>query len=358
MDATTVPTRYWHLCDDGRIQCDLCPRECKLHPGQRGLCFVRERRNDEIVLTTYGLSSGFCVDPIEKKPLFHFYPGTSALSFGTAGCNLACRYCQNWEISKARRDRVLAVSARPARIAATAAQLRCRSVAFTYNDPVPFHEYAVDTAIACRERGIAAVAVTAGYVSPAPRAEFYRHMDAANIDLKSIDDAFSRRYCAGRLAPVLDTLEFVHHETDVWLEITNLVIPGCNDSPRRIGGLASWIHDHLGPDVPLHLSAFRPAFRMRDHSPTPPEALFAAARIAREAGLRHVYLGNLAGPEGADTRCSGCGRLLIARRAYRIASWHLVDGCCPDCGTPCPGRFDRAPGTGTGYPRPVEITGA
>jgi pyruvate formate lyase activating enzyme len=353
--TTTVPTRHWHRCADGRIQCDLCPRECKLRPGQRGLCFIRERRDDQIVLTTYGLSSGFGVDPIEKKPLFHFHPGTSALSFGTAGCNLACRYCQNWEISKARRDQILAVPASPGRIAVAAARLECRSVAFTYNDPVPFHEYAIDTAVACRDRGIATVAVTAGYVSPAPRAEFYRHMDAANIDLKSIDDAFYRRYCAGRLAPVLDTLEYVHHGTDVWLEITNLVIPGCNDSPGQIARLAEWIHTRLGPDVPLHLTAFRPAFRMRDHSPTPPESLFAAAAIAGETGLHHVYLGNLAGTDGTDTWCPECGDLLIERRAYRIVTWHLVDGTCPRCGTRCRGRFDSSPGNGNGYPRPVDI---
>ncbi len=212
-----VATKYWHEIEDGRIQCDLCPRECKLREGQRGLCYVRARADDEIVLTTYGRSSGFCVDPIEKKPLNHFLPGTPVLSFGTAGCNLACRFCQNWDISKARDFDVLADQASPTRIAATARRLDCRSIAFTYNDPVVFHEYAIDTAIAAREAGLKTVAVTAGYVNAEPRAEFYEHMDAANVDLKAFTDEFYHRVCAGELRPVLDTLEHIVNETDVWL---------------------------------------------------------------------------------------------------------------------------------------------
>ena len=223
---SVVPTNHWHALKDGRVQCDVCPRACKLHEGQRGLCFVRARKKDQIVLTTYGRSSGYCVDPIEKKPLNHFLPGTPVLSFGTAGCNLACRFCQNWDISKSREIDTLADAASPEAIARAAGELGCRSVAFTYNDPVIFMEYAIDVAQACRESGVKSVAVTAGYMNEAPRVEFYRHMDAANVDLKGFDENFYRKLCAGELRPVLDTLLHLRHETDVWFEITNLIIPG------------------------------------------------------------------------------------------------------------------------------------
>ncbi|HZD18482.1 MAG TPA: AmmeMemoRadiSam system radical SAM enzyme, partial [Actinomycetota bacterium] len=241
------PTRYWTRLRDGRVRCDVCPRACALHEGQRGFCFVRGREGDEIVLTTYGRSSGFCVDPIEKKPLNHFLPGTSVLSFGTAGCNLGCRFCQNWDISKSREIDTLADAASPEDIAAAAERLACRSIAFTYNDPVIFFEYAIDVADACRERGIKAVAVTAGYISPEPRREFYAHMDAANVDLKSFAEPFYHRVCLGHLAPVLDTLEYLKHETDVWFEITNLLIPGENDSDEEIDAMTRWVVEHLGP---------------------------------------------------------------------------------------------------------------
>ncbi len=199
--GSIVATRYWHRLDDGRVQCDLCPRFCKLNPGQRGLCFVRAHRDNRIVLTTYGRSSGFCVDPIEKKPLNHFLPGTPVLSFGTAGCNLACRFCQNWDISKAREEDALADRASPEVIARRVLELGCRSVAFTYNDPVVFHEYAIDVATACRAVGVKTVAVTAGYVTAEPRAEFYAHIDAANVDLKGFTEEFYRTACIGHLAP-------------------------------------------------------------------------------------------------------------------------------------------------------------
>jgi pyruvate formate lyase activating enzyme len=221
-----VPTKYWHRIDDGRIQCDLCPRLCKLRDGQRGMCFVRASREGQIVLTTYGRSSGFCIDPIEKKPLNHFFPGTPVLSFGTAGCNLACRFCQNWDISKSREIDILADRASPEVIARAAKQLGCRSVAFTYNDPVIFLEYAVDVAQACKESGIATVAVTAGEICDEPRAEFFRNIDAANVDLKAFTERFYRELCAGELQPVLDTLLYLKHETDVWFELTTLIIPG------------------------------------------------------------------------------------------------------------------------------------
>lgn len=357
MDASgTVPARYWHLLADGRIQCDLCPRACRLHDGQRGMCFVRARQGDGMVLTTYGRSSGFCVDPIEKKPLNHFLPGTPVLSFGTAGCNLACAFCQNWSISKSREVDTLADTASPEDIAAAALALGCRSVAFTYNDPVIFHEYAIDVARACRAAGLRSVAVTAGYVCPEPRAEFYRFMDAANVDLKGFTEAFYHRVCGGHLQPVLETLEYIKHHTDVWLEITTLLIPGLNDSPEEIARECDWIAERLGPDVPLHFTAFHPDWRMRDRPPTPPATLRMARAIARQRGLRYVYTGNVHDPEGGTTFCHVCGAALIVRDWFEIVSWHLTaDGRCPACGAACAGVFDGSPGDWGARRLPVRL---
>jgi pyruvate formate lyase activating enzyme len=340
-----VPGRYWHPLEDGRVQCDLCPRYCKLHEGQRGLCFVRGRRDDRVVLTTYGRSSGFCIDPIEKKPLNHFLPGTPVLSFGTAGCNLTCKFCQNWDISKARAlDRVQDLAS-PAAIAEAAVRSGCRSVAFTYNDPVIFLEYAVDVAQACRERGIRTVAVSAGYIAPEPRVEFFRHMDAANIDLKGFTEGFYKNLCSAKLAPVLETLEYLEHETDVWFEITTLLIPGENDTPAEIEAQSEWLMEHLGPDVPLHFSAFHPDWKMLDTPATPPQTLRTARRIARQAGLRYVYTGNIHDPVGQSTYCPACDATLIGRDWYELTEWNLSpDGRCGACGTPCAGLFDGAPG--------------
>jgi pyruvate formate lyase activating enzyme len=340
-----VPGRYWHPLEDGRVQCDLCPRYCKLHEGQRGLCFVRGRRDDRVVLTTYGRSSGFCIDPIEKKPLNHFLAGTPVLSFGTAGCNLTCKFCQNWDISKARAlDRVQDLAS-PAAIAEAAVHSGCRSVAFTYNDPVIFLEYAVDVAQACRERGIRTVAVSAGYIAPEPRVEFFRHMDAANIDLKGFTEGFYKNLCSGKLTPVLETLEYLEHETDVWFEITTLLIPGENDAPAEIEAQSEWLMEHLGPDVPLHFSAFHPDWKMLDTPATPPQTLRTARRIARQAGLRYVYTGNIHDPAGQSTYCPACDATLIGRDWYELTEWNLSpDGCCVACGTPCAGVFEGAPG--------------
>ena len=339
------PTRWWTELDDGRIRCDVCPRACALHEGQRGLCFVRKRDGDRIVLTTYGRSSGFCVDPIEKKPLNHFLPGTSVLSFGTAGCNLACRFCQNWDISKSREIDTLADQASPEAIADAAERLGCRSIAFTYNDPVIFLEYAIDVADGCRERGIRSVAVTAGYINEGPRAEFYRHMDAANVDLKAFTDDFYHRVCAGGLAPVLETLEYLKHETAVWFEITNLLIPGLNDSEAEVDAMTRWVVEHLGPDVPMHFTAFHPDWKLRDRPPTPPATLRRARRIAVANGVRHAYTGNIVDPEGQSTRCAGCGRVVVGRDGYSITSWNLdAQGRCTSCGAVCGGVFEEAPG--------------
>ena len=351
-----VPTRYWTRLADGRVRCDVCPRFCSLNEGQRGFCYVRAREGGEIVLTTWGRSSGYCVDPIEKKPLNHFLPGSAVLSFGTAGCNLACKFCQNWDISKSREMDTLADAARPETIARAADELGCRSVAFTYNDPVIFLEYAVDVARACHERGIRTVAVTAGYVCPAPREEFFGHMDAANVDLKAFDEGFYRRITSAALAPVLDTLRYLVHETGVWTEVTTLLIPGLNDSDSELRELVGWMVDELGPEVPLHFTAFHPDWRMRDVPPTPPETLTRARGIARERGLKHVYTGNVHDREGGETRCEDCGELLIARDWYRLLAYRLdAGGCCPKCGKPCSGVFEPEPGTWGDRRQPVHL---
>jgi pyruvate formate lyase activating enzyme len=335
------PGRWWHLLDDGRMQCDLCPRDCRLHEGQRGACFVRQRVGNEMVLTTYGRSSGFCIDPIEKKPLNHFYPGSSVLSFGTAGCNLACKFCQNWDISKSRDMDRLADQATPEAIAAAAAQHGCKSVAFTYNDPVIFAEYAMDIADACRSRGIRSVAVTAGYIHPVARREFYAKMDAANVDLKAFTDDFYFKLCGARLQPVLDTLVYLKHETDVWFEITTLLIPGKNDSDEELRAECKWIMKELGPDVPVHFTAFHPDHKMTDIPATPAATLTRARTIALEEGLHYVYTGNVHDAAGGATYCTGCKTPLIVRDWHRIEDYRLTpEGACPDCGTAVPGRFE------------------
>jgi pyruvate formate lyase activating enzyme len=340
MPNESFPARWWHRLDDGRIQCDLCPRDCKLHEGQRGQCFVRAREGDALVLTTYGRSSGFCVDPIEKKPLNHFYPGSSVLSFGTAGCNLACKFCQNWDISKSREMDTLADAASPERIAQAAVEMGAKSVAFTYNDPTIFAEYAMDIADACHAKGVQTVAVTAGYISPAPRREFYAKMDAANVDLKAFTDEFYFKLCGAHLAPVLDTLVHLKHETSVWFEITTLLIPGKNDGDAELDALSKWVAKELGPDVPVHFTAFHPDYKMDDLPPTPPATLTRARRIARDNGLHYVYTGNVHDTDGGTTFCSHCDAAVIVRDWYRILEYRVTaDGHCDACGHAIAGRF-------------------
>ncbi len=344
-DESLYPARWWHRLDDGRIQCDLCPRDCRLHEGQRGACFVRQRVGDRMVLTTYGRSSGFCVDPIEKKPLNHFYPGTSILSFGTAGCNLACKFCQNWDISKSKDMDRLMDQASPEAIAETAERYGCKSVAFTYNDPVIFAEYAMDTADACHARGIQTVAVTAGYMHEQARREFYAKMDAANVDLKAFTDDFYFRLTGAHLQPVLDTLVYLRRETEVWFEITTLLIPGLNDSDRELTEECEWVMGHLGPDVPLHFTAFHPDFKMRDIPSTPPSTLRRAREIARRAGLKFVYTGNVHDAEGGTTSCASCAAPLVVRDWYEILEYRLTpEGACPECRAKAPGRYAEKAG--------------
>ncbi len=358
-DPSIVPTHYWHPLDDGRIQCDLCPRFCKLKEGQQGLCFVRARQQDQIVLTSYGRSSGFCVDPIEKKPLNHFLPGTPVLSFGTAGCNLACKFCQNWDMSKSREMDTLADAATPEMLVEAAERLGCRSIAYTYNDPVIFMEYAVDVAKASHEKEINAVAVTAGYISEEPRIEFYRYMDAANVDLKAFTDDFYWKICGGHLQPVLDTLKYIKHETDCWLETTTLLIPGENDSDKELHDMTQWVVEHLGPDVPMHFSAFHPDWKMMDHPPTPAKTLSRARNIAMGNGVRYAYTGNVHDETGESTYCHVCHTRLIGRDWYVITDWNLsADGNCPNCGEACPGVFEPEPGTWGAKRMPVRLAKA
>ena len=352
-----MPTKYWHHLDDGRVQCDLCPRLCKLHEGQRGLCFVRARVDNQIVLTSYGRSSGYCIDPIEKKPLNHFLPGTPVLSFGTAGCNLACKYCQNWDISKSRELDTLMDRATPEAIAQAAEELGCRSVAYTYNDPVIFHEYAIDVATACHQRGIKSVAVTAGYVCDEPRVEFYQHMDAANVDLKGFTEEFYWKVTGGHLQPVLDTIEYIHNETDVWMELTTLVIPGYNDSEKELNEMTQWVVEKVGPEVPMHFTAFHPDYKMMDVSSTPMPTLKRAREIAMKNGVRYAYTGNVHDNEGESTYCHSCGTRLIERDWYVLGEWNLdANGCCTKCGTRCAGVFESGHGDWGSKRQPVRLS--
>ena len=357
LDSESVtPTKYWHKLDDGRVQCDVCPRYCKLHEGQRGLCFVRGNRNGQIVLTTYGRSSGYCVDPVEKKPLNHFLPGTPILSFGTAGCNLACKFCQNWDISKSRELDTLMDRASPEVIAKAAKALDCRGVAYTYNDPVIFMEYAIDVAKACREIGVKSVAVTAGYMCDEPRREFYQYMDAANVDLKAFTEDFYWKVTGAHLQPVLDTLKYLKHETRVWFELTTLLIPGLNDSEKEIDEMTRWVVENLGPDVPMHFTAFHPDWKMRDIPPTPPVTLTRARSIAVKNGVRYAYTGNVHDEDGGSTYCHRCGAKLIGRDWYNITAWNLdAEGRCQACGTACAGVFEAKHGNWGARRQPVRL---
>ncbi len=340
--AEYYPARYWHTLSDGRIQCDLCPRDCKLHEGQRGACFVRGRVKDAMVLTTYGRSSGFCIDPIEKKPLYNFYPGSRILSFGTAGCNLACKFCQNWDISKSRSFDKLADQATPEAIAHSAEQLGCKSVAFTYNDPVIFAEYAMDIADACHQRGIKTVAVTAGYINAPARCDFFAKMDAANVDLKAFTDEFYVKQCGAHLQPVLNTLRYLCNETKVWVELTTLLIPGLNDSEDEIAAMSEWIARELGRDVPLHFTAFHPDYKLTDIPSTPLSTLARARQIAQKAGLLYVYTGNVHDRTGDSTYCPSCGSALIVRDWYEIEQYRVTpDGHCPNCHATIAGHFGK-----------------
>ena len=352
------PAGWWHDAGDteGRIVCDLCPRECHLKDGDRGFCFVRQNVGNEMMLTTYGRSTGFCIDPIEKKPLNHFLPGTSVLSFGTAGCNLGCKFCQNWDISKSREVERLSELAGPEAIAEAAAHFECRSVAYTYNDPIVWAEYAIDTAKACRAAGIKNVAVTAAYISPSARAPFYEYMDAANVDLKAFTEDFYHKITYSHLQPVLETIEWLKKETDVWFELTNLVIPDANDSMDEIREMCDWILQHVGDEVPVHFTAFHPDFRMKDRDNTPPETLIAAREVALQQGLRYVYVGNVNDVTHQSTYCPSCKGLLIQRNWYELGEYHLKQNECGHCGAQIAGLFENARGSWGRRRQPVQMS--
>lgn len=356
-DASVVPTHYWEKLPNGRVQCHLCPNHCRLAEGQRGACFVRACLDGEVVLTTYGRSSGFCIDPMEKKPLNHFLPGTPVFSFGTAGCNLTCKFCQNWSISKSRETDTLGEEATPEAITEAALRTGCRSIAFTYNDPVIFMEYAVAIARVCRPRGINTVAVTAGYMCEEPRRAFYEHMDAANVDLKAFSDEFYRQICGASLQNILDTLVYIKHQTHTWLEITTLLIPGANDSDEELDAMTRWIRRELGADVPLHFTAFHPDYKMLDRPPTPPETLTRARSIAMRNGLHYVYTGNVHDEEGGSTYCPSCRQRVIGRDWYEITAWNLdARGHCRACGAAIPGVFEKRHGTWGAKRVPIRIS--
>jgi pyruvate formate lyase activating enzyme len=340
----TAAARWWETTDDGRVRCTLCPRDCRLSEGQAGFCFVRRNEGGKLVAAAYGRSTGFAVDPIEKKPLAHFRPGSTVLSFGTAGCNLGCRFCQNWDISKARlAERRSEDALTPEAVVALAQEAGAPGIAFTYNDPVIWAEWAIDVADAAHAAGLFTVFVTAGFVTAAPRAELFRHMDAANVDLKGFTEQFYARRTLSHLAPVLETLEYLAKETKVWTEVTNLLIPGENDAPEETRALAAWIRDHMGVDVPLHLTAFHPDYKMTDLPPTPPSTLTRAREIAKAEGLRYVYTGNVHDPAGQTTFCPGCGTAVIARDWHDVRAVALDGSACARCGTAIAGRFETAP---------------
>jgi len=348
--------RYWHRLDSGAIHCDLCPRACVLKEGDRGFCFVRKHEDGLMKLTTYGKSTGFCIDPIEKKPLNHFLPGTSVLSFGTAGCNLGCQFCQNWSISKSREIEILSEDAGPEQIAQAALHLGCRSVAFTYNDPVIWAEYAIDTAKACRALGLKTVAVTAGYITAEARPEFYSVMDAANVDLKAFSEQFYKRVTLSELQPVLDTLIWLKHESDVWFEITNLMIPGENDSVEETAAMCDWIVNNLGDEVPVHFTAFHPDFRMMDKIATPASTVARARQQALKAGIKYAYVGNVHDKNGQTTYCPNCRTSLIVRDWYEIRDYKMKDNACKRCGTIIKGAFEAKPGKWGRVRQPVDMS--
>jgi pyruvate formate lyase activating enzyme len=335
--------RYWEPAADGRVLCTLCPRRCRIGEGQAGFCFIRQNHGGKLVTLAWGRSTGFAVDPIEKKPLNHFLPGSPVLSFGTAGCNLGCRFCQNWDISKAKLEASQSEDWDPARVVQLAIDSGAPGLAFTYNDPVIWAEFAIDVAKEAHRRGLFTVFVSAGFVEAQAREEIFPHMDAANIDLKAFTEEFYGKTTLAHLAPVLETLAWLAKTKITWVEVTNLMIPGLNDAPAETRALAEWIGEHMGPDVPLHFTAFHPDYKLRDRPPTPPATLTAARAIARETGLRYVYTGNVHDPEGQTTLCPGCGAAAIRRDWFAIREWALDGDRCRRCGETIAGRFPATP---------------
>jgi pyruvate formate lyase activating enzyme len=330
---------WWHATEKGRVKCTLCPRYCHIGPGQNGFCYVRKNIDGRLYSIGYGRPTGFAIDPIEKKPLSHFYPGTGILSFGTAGCNLGCRFCQNWTTSKAKLDDLNARYATPEEVVALAKKHRVPAIAYTYNDPTIIGEYVIDISRLARAEDIKSVMVTAGYIDKEARKEIYQYIDAANVDLKAFTERFYHKLTFSHLNDVLDTLVWLIHETDVWLEITTLLIPEENDSDAEIRALCKWIAENLNPDVPLHFTAFHPDFKFRHKPPTPSATLNRARDIALATGIHYCYTGNVYDPEGQTTYCPQCKKPVIARNWHTVEKNHLKNGHCPYCHFKIAGRF-------------------
>ena len=335
-----MKTALWQKkLSNGKIRCELCPRYCTLDSGQKGFCFIRENIDGEIKLTAYGKPLGFAIDPIEKKPLFHFLPGTEILSFGTAGCNLGCKFCQNWTMSKAKRDYEISQTVYPEHVVALAKKYRVPSIAYTYNEPIIFGEYVIDISRIAREENIKNVMVTAGYIMPEARKDVFKYIDAANVDLKGFSEEFYRKYTLSHLEPVLDTLKWIKNETAIWLEITTLLIPGANDSYDELKAECDWIVENLGDEVPLHFTAFHPDFKMRDVPATSYETLAKAKKIAEKSGIKYCYLGNVSDTKSQTTFCPHCGTPLIKRNWHSVYEYRLDGNRCPVCGTEISGVF-------------------
>ena len=323
--------KYYEVLDQGRVHCYLCPKHCKIWQGLAGFCFIRKNIGGKLYSLGYGRPAAVNIDPIEKKPLFHFLPGTRILSMGTAGCNMGCKFCQNWDISKAKADQVHSRFLSPEAVVEAAVQYRCPSIAFTYNEPTIFAEYVVDTAMVARERGVRTVMVTNGYITAEARREVYRWIDAANVDLKGFTREFYRKITLSTLEPVLETLCDLQ-EMGIWIEITNLMIPGQNDSEEETWSMCRWIVEHLGNQVPVHFTAFHPDFKMTQVPHTPETTLRRAREIALESGIQFVYEGNVFSEEGSNTYCPRCHRLLIRRSWHQVVDNGLCKGNQCSCG--------------------------
>ncbi len=340
MPTALHTARWWETLPDGRIHCYLCPRHCHIGEGQHGFCYIRQNVEAELVQLGYGRPAALAIDPVEKKPLFHFHPGTPILSMGAAGCNLGCQFCQNFDISKARSMQNSAAHMSPQQVIDLARYHGTPSIAFTYNEPTIWSEFVIDVAKAAHEAGIHTVMVSNGYITREAFFDVYQHIDAANIDLKGFTEGFYAKVTLSHMQPVLDVLRWLRRETNVWFEITNLMIPGLNDANTETTELSDWILGELGDDVPLHFTAFHPDFKMLDRPHTPPQTIHRARQIALERGLKYVYEGNIVTPEGGNTVCPGCKRTVVQRSWHRVESCDIEHGRCLHCGTEIPGRFD------------------
>lgn len=344
--------KWWEPIEgskNNKVLCTLCPRYCKIGNGQAGFCFIRRNRGGKLYQDGYGASTGFAVDPIEKKPLNHFLPGTPVLSFGTAGCNLGCKFCQNWDISKNKLDEVKShEKLSPEDVVNLAFQHKCPSIAYTYNDPTIWGEWVIDIAQVARERGLKNVMVTAGYITKEAREEIYPFIDAANIDLKAFTETFYNKLTFSYLNDVLDTIKWMYNETNVWVELTNLIIPGHNDESDEFKEMVGWLLENCDDNIPLHFTAFHPDFKMMDTPKTPQETLNRARRIALDMGMKYVYIGNVFDRNGQTTYCPNCGTHLIQRDWHAVSANKMNKNKCSKCGTIIPGVFTQESYTSDG----------